>query len=100
MVIKRSPISLQKEIKEEYREQEEIFKNNSFIGKVTGINIEAHGRAATLQILTENGSSTSWTVEYTKAELNKLERYLFNEIPLFKNGAVVEEMEIITKSYY
>ncbi len=100
MAIKRSPVSLQKEIKEEYRKQEEIFKNNSFMGKVTGINIEAQSRAATLQILTEKGCLNTWTVSYNKYELNQLERYLFNEIPLFKNGAVVEEMEIITKPYY
>lgn len=98
--MERSPISLQKEIKEEYRRAEEIFKNDSFMGKVTGINIEVQSRAATLQILTEKGSLTSWTVHYNKYQLNELERYLFKEIPLFKNGAVVEEVEILLKPYY
>lgn len=50
--------------------------------------------------MTEKGSSTSWIVNYDKYELNQLERYLFTEIPLFKNGAVIEEMEILTNSNY
>jgi len=98
--MEKSPIALQKEIKETYKKEEELFKNDSFMGKVTGINIEVQSRAATLQILTENGSLTGWTVHYNKYQLNELERYLFKEIPLFKNGAVVEEMEILLKPYY
>lgn len=99
-MITKIPIALQKEIKETYNKEAELLKNNSFMGKVTGINIETQNGITTLKILTEKGSSTSWVVKYTKIELNELERYLFNEIPLFKDGAVIEEMEILTISKY
>lgn len=99
MIIK-SPIALQKEIKEIYNRQVELFKNDVFMGEAVGINIETQNEITTLKILTEKGSSISWVVKYTKIELNELERYLFNEIPLFKDGAVIEEMEILTISKY
>lgn len=92
-MITKSPIALQKEIKETY--QAELFKNNSFMGKVIGIDIETQNGITTIRILTENGSFIIDMVDYTKIELNQLERYLFNEIPLFKNGAEVKEMEIL-----
>ena len=100
MITEKSTIALQKEIKEVYNRQAELFKNNTFIGKATGLNIETQDNLTTLQILTEKGSSTSWTVNYDKYELNQLERYLFTEIPLFKDGAVIEEMKILTNSNY
>ncbi len=96
----KAPIKLQKEIKQVYKQEEELLKNNTFMGKVTGINIETENETTTLTILTENGINASWTVTYDKYQLNELERYLFTEIPLFKNGVAVEEMEVLTKSYY
>ena len=96
----KTPLKLQKEIKEVYKKEVKLLKNNAFMGEVTGINIETENEPTTLTILTENGISASWTVTYDKYELNELERYLFNEIPLFKNGVAVEEMEILTKSKY
>lgn len=99
-MITKIPISLQKEIKETYNKESELLKNNSFMGKVIGINIETQNGTTTLKILTEHGSSASWVVEYSKIELNELERYLFSEIPLFKNGEVIEEMEILTNPKY
>ena len=99
-MITKIPISLQKEIKETYNKESELLENNSFMGKVIGINIETQKGITTLQILTEHGSSASWVVEYSEIELNELERYLFGEIPLFKNGEVIEEMEILTISKY
>lgn len=99
-MITKIPISLQREIKETYKKESELLENNSFMGKVIGINIETQNGITTLQILTEHGISASWVVEYSEIELNELERYLFGEIPLFKNGAVIEEMEILTISKY
>lgn len=99
-MITKSPLTLQKEIKETYNKESELLENNSFMGKVIGINIETQNGITTLKILTEHGSSASWVVEYSKIELNELERYLFGEIPLFRNGAVIEEMEILTISKY
>lgn len=99
-MITKSPIALQKEIKVIYNKEAELFKNDNFMGKVTGINIETKGETTTLQILTEKGSLHSWTVNYDKYELNQLERYLFTEIPLFKDGAVIKEMEILERPFY
>ena len=96
----KAPIKLQKRIKETYKKEEKIFENDTFMGKVTGISIKTENEATILTILTEKGSLTGWTVKYDKYQLNELERYLFNEIPLFKNGVAVEEIEILLKPYY
>ena len=95
----KPPIKLQKEIKNEYNRLKE--NATPFMGSLIGIDIENNkDKTTNIIIITENGSFSGWTVKYDIFELNELERYLFNEIPLYINGILLEKLEIITRPKY
>ena len=96
----RTALELQRIIKGTYEIDKKEHENDTFVGKVIGINIEPKDGKTRLEVKHENGISSWWEVNYDEYELNELERYLFNEIPLYKNGEFIEEMEILVRPFY